>query len=96
MDLHGVTLHIDANENLLRIQFTGRADPENIGGITFFPNAFISREELVRTIFHEMQHVAQFREFGVEYVQANRAYFENLAYKAEAEFIKMLKEKGAI
>lgn len=96
LDLQGISLHVDANEDLLRIQFTGRADPENIGGITFFPNAFISREELVRTLFHEMQHVAQFREFGVEYVQANRAYFESLAYKAEAEFIKMLKEKGAI
>lgn len=96
LDLHGVTLHIDANEELLRIQFTGRADPENIGGITFFPNAFLSREELVRTLFHEMQHISQFREFGVEYVQANRAYFESLAYKAEAEFIKMLKEKGVI
>lgn len=96
LDLHGITLHIDANEDLLRIQFTGRADPENIGGITFFPNAFVSREELVRTLFHEMQHVSQFREFGVEYVQENRAYFEHLAYKAEAVFIKTLKEKGVI
>lgn len=96
LDLHGITLHIEANEDLLRIQFTGRADPENIGGITFFPNAFISREELIRTLFHEMQHVSQFREFGVEYVQENRAYFEHLAYKAEAVFIKTLKEKGVI
>lgn len=96
LDLRGIILHVDANEDLLRIQFTGRADPENIGGITFFPNAFISREELVRTLFHEMQHVSQFREFGVEYVQENRAYFEHLAYKAEAIFIKTLKEKGVI
>lgn len=33
-----------ANEDLLRIQFTERADPDNIGGITFFPNAFRSHE----------------------------------------------------
>ena len=96
LDLHGITLNIDANEDLLRIQFTGRADPENIGGITFFPNAFRSQEELLRTLFHEMQHVHQFREYGVEYVQANRAYFEMLAYTAENEFIKMLREKGDI
>lgn len=96
LDLHGITLNIEANEDLLRIQFTGRADPENLGGITFFPNAFRSQEELLRTLFHEMQHVHQFREFGVEHVQANRAYFEMLAYSAENEFINLLKEKGAI
>lgn len=96
VDLKGITLNIDANEDLLRIPFTGRADPENLGGITFFPNAFVSREELLRTLYHEIQHVLQFREYGVDYVQEHRAEFENLAYKAEAEFIKMLKKKGAI
>ena len=96
IDLHGVTLNIDANEDLLRVRLTGRADPENIGGVTFFPNAFLSKEELLRTLYHELQHVKQFREFGVEHVQNHRAEFEHLAYKAEAEFIKALKEKGAI
>lgn len=96
VDLEGLTLHIDANEDLLRIPLTGRADPERIGGITFFPNAFISREELLRTLFHERVHVEQFRKHGADFVQRNRAHFEALAYEAENEFISALKEKGAL
>lgn len=61
IDLSGITLHIDDNPELLKIPFAGRADTEQIGGITFFPNAFKSREELVRTIYHEKQHVLQFK-----------------------------------
>lgn len=96
VDLKGLTINIDKNEDLLRIPYTGRADPENIGGITFFPNAFVSKEELLRTLYHERIHVMQFKKFGVEYVQSNRAYFEELAYSEENRFIQALKEKGVI
>ena len=57
VDLQGLKLNIDFNEELLRIGLAGRADPEEIGGITFFPNSFRNKEELVRTLFHEKQHV---------------------------------------
>ena len=66
-----------------------------MGGITFFPLAFSSKEELVRTLFHEKQHVEQFRAFGVEYVQQHRGHFEKLAYEAENRFIQKLKKGGA-
>lgn len=94
IDLKGLNLNIEMNEDMITMPYTGRADPEHIGGITFFPNAFKSKEDLVRTVFHEKIHVQQFKEFGVEYVQNHRAYFEQLAYAAEDEFIKALKEKG--
>ena len=96
IDLKGLTLKIDTNEDLLRVFFTGRADPENVGGITFFPNAFRSREELLRTLFHEKIHVRQFREYGVDYVQAHRAEFERLAYEEENKFIDDLKKRGLL
>ena len=96
IDLKGITLKIDTNEDLLRVFFTGRADPENVGGITFFPNAFRSREELLRTLFHEKIHVRQFREHGVDYVQAHRAEFERLAYEEENKFIDDLKKRGLL
>lgn len=94
IDLSGITINIDKNEELLRTKFTGRADPEKIGSITFFPKAFRSKEELVRTIFHEKVHTEQFRTYGVEMVQNNRAYFEKLAEDAEDEFVENLKRKG--
>jgi len=96
VSLDGIRLNIDTNQDLLRIGLTGRVDPEHIGGITFFPNAFRSREELLRTLFHEKVHVKQFKEFGVEYVQNNRAHFEELAYAEENEFIEELKKAGKI
>ena len=96
IDLKGLTLKIDTNEDLLRVLFTGRADPENVGGITFFPNAFRSKEELLRTLFHENIHVQQFRKYGVDYVQGHRAEFERLAYEEENKFIDDLKKKGLL
>ena len=38
----------------------------------------------------------QFKEFGVEFVQNNRAYFEELAYAEENEFIEKLKKAGKL
>ena len=96
VSLDGVSLNIDTNQELLRIGLTGVVDPEHIGGITFLPNAFRSKEELLRTLFHEKVHVKQFREFGVEYVQNNRAHFEELAYAEENEFIQKLKKAGKL
>lgn len=96
IDLDGISLNIDFNKELLGIPFAGRADPENIGGITFFPNSFRNREELVRTIFHEKQHAEQFKEFGVEFVQTNRDYFEKLTEALEEEFVQKAKKEGKL
>ena len=95
-DTKGLILNIDTNEELLRIPFAGEAVPEEIGKITFFPNAFRSEEELLRTLFHESVHVRQFREYGVEYVQNNLEEFERQAYAAENEFIERLKKEGRL
>lgn len=97
IDLKGITLNIDAeDEDLLRLPITGRADQQHIGLITFFPNAFRSKEDLLRTLYHEKIHVEQLKEFGVDYVQTNIAHFEELAYSAENEFIEVLKKEGRI
>jgi len=96
IDLKGINLNIEMNEDLLGKIYTGRADSEHVGGITFFPSAFKSKEDLIRTLYHEKVHVQQFKEFGVDYVQAHRAKFEQLAYEAEEVFITTLKEKGML
>lgn len=96
IDIESLRLNIDFNEELLRLPLAGRADPEELGGITFFPNSFRSKEELVRTLFHEKKHVEQFREFGIEYVQENRGYFEQLTETLEEEFVSKLKKEGKL
>ena len=96
ISLKGITILIDYNVELLKLRYTGIADPERIGRVIFLPNAFCSREELVRTLYHELIHVEQFKEYGVEHVQNNRAYFEKLAYEAENRFIDQMKKEGRL
>ena len=96
IDLGGLKISIDDNEELLALPFAGRADSEDVGGITFFPVAFKSKEELVRTLFHEKIHVQQYKKHGVKYVQEHRERFEQQAYEQEERFIKELKEKGGL
>ena len=96
IDLKGLTLNIDKNEDLLRTFLAGRADYENIGQITFFPNAFKTKDELIRTIYHEKIHVEQYKKYGVKFVQNNSGRFEEEAYNKEEEFIKSLKERGVL
>lgn len=96
VDIAGLKLNIDASEELLGYIITGEAVPEELGKITFFPNAFKSKEELLRTLIHEREHVQQFREFGAEFVQNNMAHFEKLAYEKENLFIEKLKKEGKL
>lgn len=96
VSLKGLTFNIDFNEELLNYRITGEAVPEDVGKITFFPNAFKSEEEILRTIVHESEHVRQYREYGAEYVQNNRSYFEDLAYAAEDAYIEKSKKEGKI
>ncbi|MBR1631347.1 MAG: hypothetical protein IJ680_05780 [Paludibacteraceae bacterium] len=96
IDISGLTLYIDSKEELLNAWFSGEANPDRIGTVSFFPNAFRSREELVRTIVHEAEHVKQFKEFGSEYVQQHRRMFEDITDKIEDEFVEGAKQKGLL
>ena len=98
ISLKNVTINIDRDEEKLKPQFlfAGRADPQNVGRIDFFPKAFQSKEELLRTLYHERIHVMQFREHGANVVQNNRAHFEELAYAEEDAFIKKAKQEGLL
>lgn len=98
ISLKGITLVIDTDTEKMRpsFLFAGRADPQTVGRVDFFPHAFSSREELTRTLFHEIMHVAQFKQYGADYVQAHRAEFEELTYTAENVFIERLKKEGKL
>ena len=98
ISLKHISLVIDADPEKLSPSFsiTGRADPNSIGRVDLFPKAFSSKEELVRTLYHELVHVTQFREFGALHVMENRSHFEKLAYEAEDVFIAKMKEARKI
>lgn len=50
----------------------------------------------MRTLYHELLHVQQFKEFGTEYVQNNQRYFEDITEEAEAMFVERLKKEGLL
>lgn len=96
IDLEGVTLEIDNNEDNLGLSIAGVADMRNGGTITFEPRAFSSKEELARTIFHERMHIDQYKEFGYNYVVSNYAYFERITREAEDEFADRMRKEGRL
>ena len=93
ISLKGIDIVIDANEEFINLKITGEANPDKIGQIIFFPRAFQSKEELVRTIYHELQHVEQFKQYGIIEVQEHISLYEDLAYKAENDFIERLRSE---
>lgn len=94
ISLKGVKIIIDRDPHKLEptFPFIGWADAHDIGRIDFYPKAFVSKEMLLRTLYHEKTHVNQFREYGGTYVELNREYFEELADAAENAFIAAMKE----
>lgn len=96
VDLKSVTIAIDKNKELLNLPYTGSANANKIGEITFLPNAFKDKETLIRTIFHEKKHTEQYKKYGAEFVSANSARFENEAYEEEEKFIMELKKRGVL
>lgn len=96
IDLTGITLEIIKDEEFLKFELAGMSDLWKIGKISFFPRAFASHEELIRTIYHEKIHVNQYKKHGVLYVQTYIEKFEKEAYDAEEAFIKKLKERGVL
>ena len=96
VDLTGITLNIDYNEELLRYNLAGEAVPERIGVITLFPNSFTDEENIVRTLVHEKTHVEQFRKYTSKYVQDNRKQFELEAEATENAYIEKLRRIGKL
>ncbi|MCL1997648.1 MAG: hypothetical protein FWG65_02665 [Turicibacter sp.] len=85
IDLKDVKVVIDRDPYNLNMGYTRLANPDKIGEIILEPNAFISEEELARTLFHEKIHIEQYKKHGSIYVQNNHTHFEFEATVAESE-----------
>lgn len=92
--LKGITIKIQRNVELLKLPITGIADYNNIGRIDLAPNAFLSEEELLKTILHESAHVKQLIKYGKQKVQENLLYMEKIAYRYENFFYSLIKRRS--
>lgn len=89
IDIDGISFKIQRDESFLQlsVSYFGSADPDNIGRIDLFPNAFADEEQLVRTTIHEKTHIEQLKKHGKEYCQKNLAQMEKEAYQAENAYM---------
>ena len=93
IDTKGITFKIQRDEKLLALPFYGSTDYNNIGRIDLFPNAFLSEEELTKTVLHEKCHVMQLKKYGKEYAQKNIDLMEKQAYRFESLFYNIVKKR---
>lgn len=93
IDLSGITIKIQRSEGLLSLSVYGATDPDNIGRIDLFPNAFQDEEQLVRTLVHEKCHVEQLKKYGKKYTQEHLHEMEQEAYAYEEEWWNSYKKK---
>lgn len=93
IDLAGITIKIQRSEALLALSICGATDYDIIGRIDFFPRAFVSEQELVRTLLHETCHVKQLRKYGTFYAQENLSQMEKVAYRYERLWYNYLKRR---
>ena len=90
IDLQDIHVKIERDESLLGIMYTGVANRnyKGKGRIHLLPNAFVSEEELARTIYHEKIHLEQFTMYGYENVINDRDRYEDMVDELESRFWK--------
>lgn len=83
----GIKISIDRNPAAMGKGYFGYTWP-NGKKVTLYPDAFSSKELLVKTLGHERMHVYQFKTFGTPQTDAIGRMFENAAYGSEKDWWK--------
>jgi len=91
--LDGIKIRIDRNTELLGKGYTGWADPKG-KRIDLYPDAFVSKEELIKTLAHERMHIYQAKTFGPAISDAALQEYEAGSRIAEITWMDFLKMGG--
>ena len=90
IDISGIKFKIVADSDLIGNTYTGWTDPVKLGHVQLYPDAFISEEQLIRTLLHEKAHVMWLTKYyakhNIKYMlKSNEAstYLEKRAYRYE-------------
>jgi hypothetical protein len=83
LDMSGVTVKIQRSEALIALPYLADADSHEVGRVDLFPNAFQDEETMIKTLIHEKVHIAQYKRYGVKFVQENMEHMEKQAYRLE-------------
>ncbi|MFD8870036.1 putative T7SS-secreted protein [Streptomyces sp. NPDC059590] len=82
--LEGVKVRIDRDPDLIGRDLYGHTAPDRT--ITLYPDAFSSKENLVKTIGHERMHVMQIDLYGPSKSLEQEHAWERAAYASEYQF----------
>lgn len=85
---------IESNEEHFSVPFYGRTDTIDIGRIDLYPRAFLSEEDMARTLIHEHAHFLQLKKYGKNYCEENVFLMEKEAYKFEDLWYQILKKRN--
>jgi hypothetical protein len=80
-----VVIEIDEDAKLAGLGLCGYTWPDGLG-ITLYPDAFESEEQLLRTLVHELVHVRQIRDEGPTTDSVVLAAREREAYAEEEDW----------
>lgn len=98
-DKYGISISgkhfvIESNEEHFSVPFYGRTDTIDIGRIDLYPRAFLSEEDMARTLIHEHAHFLQLKKYGKNYCEENVFLMEKEAYKFEDLWYQILKKRN--
>lgn len=89
IDLRSIKkLVIARDKELIGAGFFGSAPVDKVGDIFLYPDSFKDEETLIRTLLHEMEHLRQYSEYGVDKVISDPVRFEKMARDAEENWNK--------
>ncbi|MCI8669790.1 MAG: hypothetical protein HFI34_09785 [Lachnospiraceae bacterium] len=87
----GIKISIDRNPELIGKGYYGYTWP-NGKKVTLYPDAFSTKEVLVKTLGHERIHVYQVKTFGEPKTDNMARMFEKAAYGSENDWWKYFKQ----
>lgn len=91
--LKGIKIEIVRDAELIGKDLYGWADPKG-NRILLYPDAFSSKENLVKTLGHERIHIYQTKTFGKPLAYEMLIEFEKGAYGSEDAWWEYFKRKG--
>lgn len=93
INISGKHFIIESKDEHFSVPFYGRTDTIDIGRIDLYPRAFLSEEEMVRTLLHEHAHFLQLKKYGKDYCEENVSLMEKEAYKFEDLWYQIVKRR---
>lgn len=94
INISGKHFIVESKDEHFSVPFYGRTDTIDVGRIDLYPRAFLSEEDMARTLLHEHAHFLQLKKYGKDYCEENVSLMEKEAYKFEDLWYQIVKRRN--